>query len=72
VCLNSHNSWTLISLHPLRDTFTGEIAISDVLADLAKHGIISGEEYLGDVELGAEPGGGIGTGAINKFDVEWK
>ena len=64
--------WTEICVDSGRDIFSGEIVISDILNDLIKHGVITGEEYIGGVELGAEPGGGIGALTIKKFNVIWK
>jgi hypothetical protein len=71
VSLFAHPTWTEICLDPGRDVFSGTIVISDILKDLVKHGIISGEEYIGGVEFGVEPGGGIGTVTIKKFEILW-
>jgi len=68
---DKHRKWPLICFDPGRDVYSGNIVISDIFADLIKHGVITSEQYIGGIELGAEPGGGIGTVVIKKFSVTW-
>jgi hypothetical protein len=63
--------WTQICLDPGRDIYSGKIVFSDIFADLIKHGVITGEEYIGGIQFGAEPGGGIGAVMIKRFNVVW-
>lgn len=72
VWLFARGTWTEICLDPLREMFSGKIVVSDILKDLTAHGIISGEEFVGGVEFGVEPGGGVGAATIKKFDVIWR
>jgi hypothetical protein len=62
---------TQICLDPGHRSRSGSIIFADVFADLVKHGVISGDEYIGGVEFGAEPGGGMGMLKINDFSVIW-
>jgi hypothetical protein len=64
--------WSLICFDPGKDVLSGNIRITEILADLIARKLISGEEYIGGIEFGVEPGGGTGTVTVNKFNVVWK
>lgn len=51
------------------DLTKGQIDIADMMAALRDMGILSNNEYLASVELGAEPVSGSGTLTINNLDL---
>jgi hypothetical protein len=63
--------WTLISVENPTDVLSGTLSISDVIKTLIKEGVLSGNEYLSDVQLGAEIGGGTGGLNINNLSYNW-
>jgi hypothetical protein len=63
--------WTLISVENPTDVLSGTLSISDVIKTLIKEGVLSGHEYLSDVQLGAEIAGGTGGLNINNLSYNW-
>lgn len=62
----------LISVFPTNgDMLSGTINIGGILHSLIDHGIISGHEYLGGWELGAEPQRNSGSLTINHLSYTW-
>jgi hypothetical protein len=65
--------WTLISVQNPTDPnlLSGTLSISDVIKALIWNGAISGNDYLSDVQFGAEIAGGTGGLNINNLSYNW-
>jgi hypothetical protein len=63
--------WTIIEVQSPIDLLTGTLSISDVIKTLIWQGVITGNEYLADVQFGAEIAGGTGGLNINNLSYNW-
>ncbi len=64
-----YHSGTYTAIVADRDVPVGQLDIADVLDRLGELGIVSPDEYLASVELGAEVVSGIGSLTINNLDL---
>ena len=68
---NSVNNWNFIALVPSADQLSGTISLSDIMKTLVWDGVLTGNEYVSGIELGAEVGGGSGSLTINNLSYQW-
>ena len=60
VLYETGGGWPLIMVSTTSDVLSDSISLSGVLKTLASHGLISAQDYIGDVRLGSEVAGGTG------------
>ena len=65
---NAH-SWQYVAFQAQGDDLSGQIDFAAMLTKLKQLGIVSGNEYLADIELGSEINYGAGSFTINYLDV---
>ena len=68
---NGVHNWNFITLVPSADQLSGTISFSDILKTLVWNGVLTGNEYISGIELGAEVGGGTGSLTINNLSYQW-
>lgn len=62
----------LIAVKMTSDLYSGTISFSEVFNILIAQGILTGNEYLDNIQFGAEEGGGSGSLHIKKLNYRWK
>jgi len=63
--------WALIGLGSPTDALSGTISISDIFKTLIWNGVLTGQEYIGDIQFGAEMTAGSGQFHLNSFSNSW-
>lgn len=53
------------------DSFTGTLSLSDIVKDLIWNGVLTGQEHVDGVQLGAESVGGSGSLTVNSLSYNW-
>lgn len=61
---------TYTALVPDKDFLVGTIDVKDVLAKLQALGIVSGDEYVNQIDYGAEPFQGKGSLTLNSLSID--
>lgn len=69
---NGVQHWAFIQLVPNESQLSGTVEISKILKTLVWKGILSGDEYISGIELGAEVGSGSGSLTINNLSYRWE
>ena len=67
----SATGWTFIGLGSPTDALSGTISISDIFKTLIWNGMLTGQEYVGDIQFGAEVTAGAGQFHLNNFSNDW-
>lgn len=67
-----YHTGTYTALVPDKDYTAGEVNIADVFKALTALGIVSGKEYVNQIDLGAEPWEGSGSLTINSLSYDIK
>lgn len=62
--------WNYVALNFGKDFLKGELDFKDIMQVLEKKGLISGDDYIGGFELGAEVNGGKGGFKVNSLDYD--
>lgn len=65
-----YHTGTYTALVPDKDYLAGTIDVKDVLQKLQKMGIVSADEYVNQIDLGAEPFKGKGSLTINSLSYD--
>lgn len=63
-------NWNYVALNFSKDFLKGSLDFKDIMQVLEKKGLISGDNYIGGFELGAEVNGGRGGFKINSLDYD--
>lgn len=63
--------WTFIIIKNSVDALTGTINLGDIIKDLIWNGVLTGQEYIDDIQLGAEMIGGSGSLIVNNLSYQW-
>ncbi len=62
--------WNYVALDFSKDFLKGTLDFKDIMRVLEKKGLVSGDNYIGGFELGAEVNGGKGGFKINSLDYD--
>lgn len=68
---NEVQHWAFIQLVPTASQLSGTVEFSYILKTLIWKGILTGDEYISGIELGAEVGSGSGSLTINSLSYRW-
>jgi hypothetical protein len=63
---------TGIGLNVPDPLYSGTMDFKALFADLISHSVVTGNEYLGGIEFGAEPSNGAGGMTVNSYAVTWQ
>ena len=63
--------WTFINIQNSVDALTGTINLGNIIKDLIWDGVLTGQEYINDIQLGSEIIGGSGSLTVNNLSYQW-
>ncbi len=63
--------WTFINIQNSVDALTGTLNLGNIIKDLIWDGVLTGQEYINDIQLGSEIIGGSGSLTVNNLSYQW-